>query len=79
MDDPRILKPKELAEAEKKHGITLEEASRIVKDLQDDNSTAPFDPMEREGILFLAACWKSGIITQDLFEELVGMKVPAPH
>lgn len=80
MDDPRILKPNELAEAEKKHGITLAEASRIVKGIaQDSTSTEPFDPMEREAIIFLGACWKSGIITQELFEELCGMKVPLPQ
>ena len=73
-----ILKPEELAAAEAKHGITLREASDIVKRMceEENTSTDSFNPMEREAILFLGACWKSGIITRELFYELVGKREP---
>jgi hypothetical protein len=71
--DPRVLKPKELAEAEAEHGLTLLEASEIVRGM-DQNSTDPFDPMEREAIVFLGAAWKSGIITAEYFDELIGRR-----
>jgi len=73
--DPRVLKPEELAQAEAQHGLTLLEASEIVRGM-DQNSADPFDPMEREAIVFLGAAWKSGIITQDYFDELIGRKLP---
>ncbi len=77
-----ILEPEKLAEAERKHGITLREAADIVKGLRE--KTGPerferFDPMEREAILFLGACWKCGYITKELFDELYGSTESAIH
>lgn len=71
-----ILKPEELTAAEKRHGLTLKEASDILKGIRDSTSTEPFDPMEREAILFIGAAWKSGIITEELATELFGAKLP---
>jgi hypothetical protein len=73
--DPRVLKPEELVRVETEHGLTLLEASEIVRRM-DQDSSGPFDPVEREAIVFLGAAWKSGIITQGYFDELIGRKLP---
>ena len=77
MSDPRILDEENLRAAEKKYGITLKEAAEILHDLKGSQSTAPFDEVEREAILFVGAAMKMEFITKEYGEELFG--VTRPH
>jgi len=72
-----ILEPEKLEEMAKKYKITLQEARDIIKAI-DMSSSAPFDTMERDALIFVGTAWKMKYISDVLMQEIMG-PIPLPH